>query len=433
MAKKFIMPEAYDAEVAVLGSILIDNSTMAKISHFLTAADFFDQSNRTVFKTFEKMFRNREEIDILTLSERLRARGELDLVGGPAALTELTNGVATSAHSVRYARIVSERSTQRRILSAAKQIAGVTQEDLDPDDMVNKVEEIMKGVTRDSARQMDKLSLVEIQDFVEEAKNARPHKGEVHGLSTQFSMVDEMTKGFVPGELMVVSGHTSHGKTQLATNIAYRVAKTGKPVLFVTMEMTKVEMTQRLLDIADDDIPDTLPILFQSRNDLAYTDVARLVERAKEKGVELVIIDHLHYFSRSIDNATAEISKIVKEFKEAAIQNNMPVMLICHVRKLDPKKRPTIQDLRDSSMIAQDSDMVLMVWRDTSPDATNGNEVEVLLLKNRNRGLHARRKYLYSQGAKLSEDTPSSKLEHNPNRDITEGGSGATDLDNLPW
>jgi len=426
---KLIMPESEEAERALLGCILIDESTMSRIDHIITADDFYYSNYRQIFKTMSKMYRNREPIDLITLNDRLRDTGWLDTIGGAAELTMLTSDIPTTTHFIQYAKVVGERSTQRRILKAAKDIAKVTQEEIDVDDMVVKVEDLMRGVTRDSARQMEKLSLVEVHDFVEEARNARPQKGQVQGLSTGFFEVDDMTKGFVPGELMIVSGHTSHGKTQLATNIAYKVASTGKPVMFVTMEMTKVEMTQRILDVADDNIPPETKIYFQSRSDLAYTDVSRLVERAKEKGVKLVVIDHLHYFSRSIDNATAEISKIVKEFKQAAIENEMPIMLICHVRKLDVKKRPSIQDLRDSSMIAQDSDMVLMVWRDTTPDSTDGNTVEVLILKNRNRGLHARRKYLYSEGAKLTEQKPVQKMHDDPNRLIEGGGNDDLDID----
>lgn len=418
-----VIPEATESEAVVLGTILADDAAIGRIDHLLSAEDFYDPNYRQIYKTAIKMYRNRESIDITSVGGRLKQAGWLDNVGGFSGLLDLANGAVTSLSIVTHAKIVAERSIQRKILSAAKKIAETTQDtQLTTEEMVNKVEEQMTYVSRSSMMQAEKLSLVRIQDYVEEAINSRPAKGQIQGLSTGFYEVDDLTKGFVPGELMILSGHTSHGKTQLATNITYRVASTGKPVLFVTMEMTKVEMTQRLLAIADDNINETLPIHFQSRTDLAYTDVSKLVERAKEQGVELVVIDHLHYFSRSIENSTAEISKIVKEFKEAAIKNNMPIILICHVRKMDTKKRPSLQDIRDSSLIAQDSDLVLMVWRDTSVESETIDEVEVLILKNRNRGLHARRKLLYSNGPKLTEQRPPGALDYNPDATV-EGGS----------
>lgn len=427
----YTMPNSIEIEKIIIGGVVAEGSTIGKIEHIISYKDFYDEVLSSAYKILQKMHNNREDINIVTASERLRDSGYLELIGGASGLSEMTTSYITPTGIVSSARILAEKSMQRRILSAAAKIASITQKNIPIDEMVAELEETTKGISRSSILANEKLSMSRIQDFVDDAVKARPARGQIQGLSTGFFDVDEMTKGFVPGELMVLSGHTSHGKTQLATNIAYRVAATDKPVLFVTMEMTKVEMTQRLLSIADDKITETLPIYFQSRTDLAYTDIGRLVERAKEKGVELVVIDHLHYFSRSIENSTAEISKIVKEFKQAAIENNMPIILISHVRKMDTKKRPSLQDIRDSSLIAQDSDMVLIVWRDTSIDSKTIDEVEVLILKNRNRGLHIRRKILYSDEAKLTEKKPEPRLEYNPDAMI-EGGQSA-DLDYTQW
>jgi len=423
----YTMPNSKSVESSIIGNVVADGSLVGRIEHIITYKDFYDEIYKNVYRIIQKMHNNREDINIVSVADRLGASGYLELIGGASGLSMMTNDYLTPAGVVTSARMLAEKSMQRKILSAAAKIADITQQNIPVSEMVQMLEDTTKGLSRDSILANEKLATVRIQDYVEEAINSRPARGKIHGLSTGFFQVDEMTKGFVPGELMILTGHTSHGKTQLATNIAYRVASAGKPVLFVTMEMTKVEMTQRLLSIADDKIDDDFPVLFQAKTDLAYTDISKLVEKAKEDGVELVVIDHLHYFSRSIENSTAEISKIVKEFKTAAIQNEMPIILICHVRKMDTKKRPSLQDIRDSSLIAQDSDMVVVVWRDTSIESETVNEVEVLLLKNRNRGLHMRRKLLYSDGAKLGEDAPEPKLEYNPNARIEGGDSGNFD------
>jgi len=420
----FNMPNSVETEDAVIGNVIANGELMGRINHLIDHKDFYNDVNRNIFKSLEKMHKDHVDINLVTVQDQLKATGYLDLVGGASGLVRLADEYLTPNGVVSAARIIAHKSMQRRVLSGAAKIANTTQLDIPVDEMVQTLEETVKGISQASLMQNDKLSIVGINEFIDEARSSRGLRGSVQGLSTGFYDVDDMTKGFMPGELMIVSGHTSHGKTQLATNIAYRTARAGKPVLFVTMEMTKIEMTQRILAIAGDKIPEDFPFHFQSRTDLAYVDVARLVEKAKEQGVKLVVIDHLHYFSRSLDNTTAEISKIVREFKQAAITNEIPVILICHVRKMDTQKRPALQDLRDSSMIAQDSDMVLMVWRDTSVDAEDQTEVEISILKNRNRGLHARRKLMTSDGLKLLDgplpvrENPDARTEGNVDANI---------------
>lgn len=262
------------------------------------------------------------------------------------------------------------------------------------------------------AARENRTNINPIKDFTKAAKERYKQWGKMQGLSSGFLHVDEMTMGFVGGELIVLSGHTSHGKTQLAMNIAYKVASHDKPVLFVTMEMTKVELTARFMKVAEPDPIKDLPIHFQEAPNLNYQDINLLIRKAKEKDVKLVILDHLHYFVRSVEYASSEIGRIVKELKEAAVVNDIPIILISHVRKLGITKRPTIEDLRDSSFIGQDADIVLMVYRDLRPDSKDTQEMETLILKNRNRGLFVnnRRRYFTSQdGARLTEV---SKKEH---------------------
>lgn len=267
-------------------------------------------------------------------------------------------------------------------------------------------------------------------DHIEEAEKRFAQWGQLQGLSSGYLSVDEMTKGLVGGELVVISGHTSHGKTQLAINVAYRVAKRKIPVLFVTLEMTKVELTTRFMKIAEPKPIGDLPVLYQEATNLNYQDINLMVRKAKEQGVKLVIIDHLHYFVRSIEFSSQEIGRIVKEFKEAAVINDIPIVLISHVRKLANNKRPSIEDLRDSSFIGQDADVVLMVWRDLKPDSTSQDKMELLVLKNRNRGLftNQRRRYLYSEGALLTEKAPKEEEETSDGKAAAAGEKEEEDI-----
>lgn len=261
-----------------------------------------------------------------------------------------------------------------------------------------------------------RTEMVDIGEYVEEAKKIRElsKSNEVQGLSTGIKSMDDLTLGMTPGELIVISGPTSCGKTQLTTHIAYNVARGKHKVLFVTMEMTHPQMTERFMGAARPDDEDLESIKgfvkYQKEYDLPSTDIQYLVSNAVKDGVELVVIDHLHYFAGGDDsNRAQEIGDIVKDFKQAAVTYNIPVILITHIRKLQSaKSKPTGNDLRDSSLIGQHADQIIMVWRDTSPDAKEPNKVEVSNWKNRQRGLHdgKRLRYFTSDGAKLVEGEP---------------------------
>lgn len=255
------------------------------------------------------------------------------------------------------------------------------------------------------AQREARTGLASIAEFTEPAEERLAKWGQMQGISTGYPQLDRMTMGLVPGELLIVGGQTSHGKTQLASNIAYRVARTGVPVLFVTLEMTKVELTARFMKIAEPVDVTGLPLLYQRETEVGPDDINGIIAKAKAEGVGLVVIDHLHYFVRSVEFASSEIGKIVKEFKRAAIEYEVPIMLLSHVRKIQKGTIPDIDDLRDSSFIGQDADIVLMVWRNMDAENGDPNDVRVGLLKNRNRGLRAgaRQAFMQSTGAELLE------------------------------
>ena len=406
--QKFKTPIAEDAEQAVLGSILIDNRSISRISHIISVDDFYFDRHRWIWNTMIELHNEGEAIDTLTLANRLQDKGATDLAGGVVYISDLAGRTPTATHVVQYSKTVAKYGTLRRIIEAARDVARMTQNVDNYDELLVKAEERINRVTRQAAMAQNKLELVDLQHEMTKARENRDPEGTLKGLSTGLSKIDQMTQGFVPGELMIISGQTSHGKTQLCNNIILNTIRNGHKVMFVTMEMTRQETADRFNMLTNDQDIGEGKVFLNMRSDLAYTDVTKLIERAKERGCDMVVIDHLHYFSRSVENATQEVSKIVKEFKQAAVLYEMPVILICHVRKMAPKMHPTIEHLRDSSLIAQDADLVLMVWRDESPGATNPFQVEVTLWKNRNRQKKHRRDYLYAVGMKLEEEDKNS-------------------------
>jgi replicative DNA helicase len=217
-------------------------------------------------------------------------------------------------------------------------------------------------------------------DYLEDAETLVKNWGKMQGLSSGYPSIDKLTKGFAKGELVVIGGATSKGKTTLAVNIAANVVATGKTVLFVTMEMTKTQLTARLMFVNDKFKDHAARLVYQKSEEFTWKDVDGLVATAiKDMDVDLVIIDHLHHFTRELINVSEDLGRITKEFQKNAHLHKIPIILISHTRK---GAGDTIDDLRGSSYIAQDSDIVLMVSRDEeTPDL-----ISVSIQKNRNRG-----------------------------------------------
>lgn len=231
------------------------------------------------------------------------------------------------------------------------------------------------------------IELSLMSDYTDEAKDRVANWGKMQGLSTGYPSLDKMMLGLVGGEMTVVAGKTSMGKTTLAINIANRVALQDVPVLFVTLEMTHAEITSRYMRInggmSEKYQKVASTTVFQANDELNWQSIDPLIAKAvDEMRVGLVVIDHLHYFTRDLEHVAEDLGRISKELKKNANRYKIPVILISHVRKTGDHREATMEDLRSSSYIAQDADIVLMVGRSKEmPNYTN-----VKIEKNRNRG-----------------------------------------------
>lgn len=233
-----------------------------------------------------------------------------------------------------------------------------------------------------------RTGLTHVVEHLEEAKHRYDNWGKIRGLRTGYTNLDKLTMGLVGGELIVLAGPTSFGKTAVALNVTHKIASKQTPVLFVTLEMTHAEITSRLMKMAEPTDISNLPIFFQLSESLDWRDIPTIMKKAVADGAKLVVVDHLHYLVRGVDNTAAEVGKIVQSFKRAAIKHNVPVLLLAQLRRIndrvDGKRRePDIDDLKESSYIAQDADVVLMVNR-TDLDS---EDLTVKLLKHRTAGI----------------------------------------------
>ena len=375
-----------DAEAAVLGCILIDGTIMKKVREVLTPEDFFDVRHQHIFRAMKELDDEDVEVDLLTLSDKMRDQMILDHVGGSAYLTELTDCVPTTIRYMNYAKIVADDAAKRRIKKAAEEIGKASANGTSLEDTLKIVQEQIHEVNRIGGKQ-NKYQVSSMLDFVDEAEERYKHRDEVQGLSTGFPSIDKLTMGLVPGELIIVAGPTSKGKTLLSMHISNNIAQAGGRVLFVTLEMTKAELTSRYMYVNGG--KDTAGFataaantIFQENDELDWKDIDGLIQNAKQElDVDLVVIDHLHYFARDIKNTAEELGKITMTFKKNAIRHNLPIILISHIRKLGKDEDLSLEALRGSSLIGQDADIVLLVNRDAET-----NQMGVLIDKNRNRG-----------------------------------------------
>jgi replicative DNA helicase len=248
-----------------------------------------------------------------------------------------------------------------------------------------------------------------LKEFEPEAMEYIKNGHKYLGISTGYKSVDALMGSFLPGELMTVGGDTGHGKSLFAMNIAQNVYKQYEtPVLMVNLELTRNQAVQRFYNLSGED-HDYAGILVQRAPAVTYKDIDKLMKRAKGEGACLVVIDHLHFFSRSSDNQAQELSRIMKHFKECAVENNLPVILLSHVTpnrimtkdgRVGKALMPGLHNFKGSSSIEQDSDMVGFVFRDDD----NPKLVEFYLRKNRSRPLNPEATTLTQKEWKLEED-----------------------------
>lgn len=266
---------------------------------------------------------------------------------------------------------------------------------------------ISENIASDLAGLAEATEVAFLTEFADEAQEYLNNDGKYQGLHTGYTGLDTLLGSFLPGELLTIGGDTGHGKSLLAMNIAQNVyERQQEPVLMVNLELTRPQAYVRFHHMAKDH--DFAGILIQRAPAVSYRDIDVLMKKAKEMGACLVVIDHLHFFSRSADNVTQEISRITKHFKECAVENNLPVILLSHVTptrimapdgQVKKEYKPGLHNLKGSSAIEQDSDMVAFVYR---KDGDSG--IEVYLRKNRSRPLNTSSTYLKQKGWKLEQD-----------------------------
>jgi replicative DNA helicase len=281
--------------------------------------------------------------------------------------------------------------------------------DLPEEEQAEIVEQLIEEVTSNAPSKSVEQEIELLSEYTEKAVEHYKNFGKMQGFSTGYYKLDDLTKGLVGGEMTVIAGKTSYGKTTLSINIANRVALENIPVLFVTLEMTKTEIASRYMSINNGNSEDYEQVAsitaVQANDELNWSSIDGLIANfVSQFGKGLIIIDHLHYFTRELANVAEDLGRITKEIKKNCIRHDVPVILISHVRKTGRGDEAGMDDLRGTSYIAQDADIVMMVGRDKD----NQNSLLVKIEKNRNRGFDYgnSERELYLDGIKITDNRP---------------------------
>jgi replicative DNA helicase len=412
-----VPPHDLDAEMSVLGSILIDPLSIAKVLQFLHPEDFYRENNGQVYRAALDLFAAGEPIDNVTLAAQMQTMGVLERIGGRAQLASMQGMVPTAANIEYYGRIVKEKAYKRRLISAGGNIAGYGYDDsIEAEEAINQAQSLVFGVADDR----DQRELARLYDLLGPAMeriSILMESGQgVVGIPSGFHDLDRMTGGFKDSDLIIMAGRPSMGKTSLALNVAmYAALEAKKSVAIFSLEMSKEQLTERLLteqaqidaqrlhrgllsEAEFDRVSNALGPLGEAPiyiDDSPVMDELTMQLKARQAkmrhGVDLIVVDYLqlmHGRSRGDDNRVQEVSSISRALKGLARELRVPVIAISQLSRQPeqrPDKRPILSDLRESGALEQDADLVMFLFR---PEYYKSDEkpgiAEVHVAKHRN-------------------------------------------------
>ncbi|HEY9177937.1 MAG TPA: replicative DNA helicase [Flavipsychrobacter sp.] len=394
-----VPPQAPELEEAILGAIMLEKDKLAEVLEIIQSPDcFYGPANQKIYASIRRLFDKGMPVDLLTVTEELRKSSELELVGGPYYLTNLTMNIVSSAHVESHARIVMEKFIQRELIRISGEIIGNAYEDsTDVFDLLDKAESSLYEITDNHLRKNFtslKDVLVRTVQEIEEAKNK---KDDLTGVPTGFTDLDKLTSGWQKTDLIILAARPAVGKTAFCLNLTMNAAMhAGEPfpVAFFSLEMgagqlvkrmlaavtevsmdaiTKgrmqehefVQMTQRMNKLA------TAPIFLDDQAALNIFELRAKARRLKQKhDIKLIVIDYLQLMQGSIEkggNREQEISKISRDLKQLAKELEVPIIALSQLnRSVESRKEskvPQLSDLRESGAIEQDADMVMFLYR----------------------------------------------------------------------
>ncbi|MBI5598150.1 MAG: replicative DNA helicase [Deltaproteobacteria bacterium] len=393
-----VPPHNLDAEQAVLGGVLLEKDSIARVLEVLSpdGSDFYSDAHGALFRGMVSLFEKNIPVDIVTLTDLFKDSDALEGVGGISCIGEIAEATPTAANITHYANIVKEKSLLRKLIGAATEIVRRGYEAGDSiEDFIDDAERIIFQVAQDRARKSYYALKDLVKDTFETIEKLYDKKSHITGVPTGFKDLDMLTAGLQSSDLVIIAGRPSMGKTAFALNIAeYASIEAGIPVAVFSLEMSKEQLTQRMLAsrtgvdlhrlrngrLTDEDwsrLTTAVGVLYEAPIFIDDTPAQSVLEvRAKarrwkaELGLKLIIVDYLQLMRGRgrMDNREQEISEISRSLKALAKELNVPVVALSQLsRKTEQREgnKPQLSDLRESGAIEQDADVVMFVYRES--------------------------------------------------------------------
>jgi len=413
-------PNNIEAEMSLLGAILIDADSLVKIADLVNEDDFYDPKHKRIFSAIINLYNDHDAIDVLTLSDTLRNNGNLEMIGGSSYLTELTNYVPTASHIDQYAEIVIQKALRRRLIHASKEMAELG---YDETKKLNELVEEAEARLFDVSKQHVKQDIISLEDVLaasfDRLDELHKDKGKIRGVPTGYKDLDNVLAGFQPSDLVILAARPSMGKTALALNFAHNIAiQSAQPVLIFSLEMSKEQLVDRLLsmesgvdawalrtgNLNDSDFEkighamgtlSEAQIYIDDSPGITISDLRTKARReAHKRPLGLIIVDYLQLMSGGSrfggdGNRVQEISEISRGLKGVARELNVPILALSQLSRSVESRHPQIPqlaDLRESGSIEQDADVVAFIYREEyyNPDTERKKITDIFIKKHRN-------------------------------------------------
>ena len=413
-----VPPQNIDAEMSVLGAMLIKKEAITQAQELLKADDFYREAHRLVYESMLELAADSEPVDLVTLAEALRKKELLEKIGGISFLTQLANYTPTAANLVYHAKIVKEKSELRHLIDAATEIASNAYEATDDvTDIMDDAEKKILAVAGSQATGGFEPIKDIVINAIDHVETIYENKGGLTGIDTGFTDLNNMTSGLQKSDLVLVAARPSMGKTAFTLNIATFAAMHGHTVAFFSLEMSKEQLVQRMLcseggidsqrlrtgTLGDEDWSNLIATADKVSkaklfiDDTAGIGVMELRSKARrlkaEHGLDLIVIDYLQLMqgrSKGGDNSRQqEVSEISRSLKALARELDVPVVALSQLsRSVESRtvKKPMLSDLRESGSLEQDADIVMFLYREDYYDqeTERKNITEVIIAKHRN-------------------------------------------------
>jgi len=417
-------PHSIEAEQSLIGGLLLDNSAWDRIADIVSEVDFYRDDHRRIFRRIKHLVEQAKPADVVTVFEAIEKHNEVEQAGGLAYLSDIANNTPSAANIRRYAEIVHERSVLRRLVAVGDEIAAsaLNPAGKDVKQLLDQAEAKVFEIAESGARSGQGFVAIqpllgEVVDRIQELYE-QENPSEITGVPSGFIDLDRMTSGFQPGDMIVIAGRPSMGKTAFALNIAEHIGvDLGLPVAIFSLEMSGPQLAMRFLSSVgrldshrirtgrlNDDEWDKMtvalgklhnaPIHVDETGAINATDLrARARRLARQFGgkLGLIVIDYLQLMTsvKDNENRATEISEISRSIKALAKELQVPILALSQLsRKVEERtdKRPLMSDLRESGAIEQDADIILMMYREEyyKPDTQDKGVAEVIIGKHRN-------------------------------------------------